>query len=174
MNTKNLYYKKLDKILSKLITDLKYVPYKLNKYSKHEVGHIYWSGLLRRVYEVVETHDEGFKVHWDNGDVTITYMPLDIKHDYELKPFEYKNYGKNILNSNCSYTAAEIKALVYTGLISNELVIEELDKYFKSDYSPKDYVYYYLTAKSRNNKDHTGISDIKIFRDLQKSPIIGK
>lgn len=167
MDNKKVYGKKLDKILANLITSFNYVPYKLNKHSEHEIGHTYWSGLLRRAFTVIGTHYEGFKLCWDNGQISVTYMPLDIKHDYELKPFETKfGIGIPVFNENHSYTAAEIKALIFSGIINDEEVIDVLFKnYFIATHIPNDYNYYFIRITEID-----GEHKIQLKRDLEKCP----
>lgn len=161
---KKVYNGKLDKKLLELVAGFHYVPYKLNKYSKHEVGHMYWNSFLQKKYEVVALHDDGVKVCWDDGNTSITYIPLDIKHDYELKPFEYM--GDKVINTRISYTAAEIKALIYTNVITDEEVIDTLIKtYFAATHIPNDYNYYFI-----NTGTIEGESYIKLKRDLKKCP----
>lgn len=168
MNNKKVYGKKLDKTLAKLITDLKWVPYQLNKHSKPEVGHTYWCGEMHRVYTVVSESNVGLEVRWENGHVRVEHsLHLDFKHDYELKPFEIRfAVTTPLFNEIYSYTAAEIKALVFAGVIKDEDVVECLFKnYFNANCKSKDHVYYYLNIKRKYDT-----LDVKLVRDMKKSP----
>lgn len=162
---KNVYPKITDEKLLGLVSGFKYVPYRLNKHSKHEVGHMYYNGYHQEIYTVLEITDEGkTKVEWENGRVSLHRSKLDIKKDYELMPFEFDG-GKVINSNNKSYSAAEIKALIYTNMITDEEVIKVLMEYFTATHVPNDYNYYFIRTPKVE-----GVRQIKLKRDLKRCP----
>ena len=165
MNNKNVYPKITDEKLLGLVSSFKYVPYKLNKHSKHEVGHMYYNGYHQEIYTVLEITDEGkTKVECEDGRVSLHRSKLDVKKDYELMPFEFDG-GKVINNNKKSYSAAEIKALIYTNMITDEEVIKALMEYFIAIHMPNDYNYYFIRTPKVE-----GERQIKLKRDLKKCP----
>lgn len=148
-----------------MITNCKYVPYKLKKYAKHKVGSTYWIGYWEKTYTVLEINDNKIKVVWDDGKVTEHMTSLDYIHDYELKPFEYKSLQ---INSQYSHTAAEIKALVYNYLYEwdNMAINNMIEKYFNNNQNaPNDYVYYFVDFIPKD-----GYFKPNLRRDLKRSP----
>lgn len=159
---KNVYTKQMDEGLLKLVTSFQYVPYKLNKYSKHEVGHTYWDSFVGIKYDIVDVGGDLVKVSAD-GYMETEFADLDIKKDYELIPYEYM--GDKVINSHHSYRAAEIKALIYTNMITDEEVIKVLMEYFTATHVPNDYNYYFIRTP-----EIEGVRHIKLKRDLKKCP----
>ena len=167
MNNKNVYPKINDEKLLELVSNFRYVPYRLNKHSKHEVGHMYYNGYHQEIYTVLEITDEGkTKVEWEDGRVSLHRSKLDIKKDYELMPFEFER--KKVIKDNTrrSYTAAEIKALIYTSMITDEEVIDKLiNEYFTATHVPNDYNYYFIRTFEKD-----GERGIHFKRDLKRCP----
>ncbi len=158
---KNVYTKQMDEGLLKLVTSFQYVPYKLNKYSKHKVGHTYWDSFIGIKYDIVNVGGNLVKVSGD-GYMETEFADLDIKNDYELIPYEFMG---DVINSRHSYRAAEIKALIYTNMITDEEVIKVLMEYFTATHVPNDYNYYFIRTPIID-----GVRHIKLKRDLKKCP----
>ena len=165
----DIFWRCMDSKLRHLISEFKYVPYKPKNYAKHEVGGVYWSGYWQNIYTVLEVNGNKIKVEWGDGKVVEHMTSIDPKHDYELKAFEYNKDWKTIDNLfRFSYTAAEIKALIYNGAISDEKMVDDLIKYyFNAKKAPNDHIYYYLVPKHATESDQ---KTIKLIRDLKKSP----
>ena len=159
--------------LDQLVKDMKFVPYKLKKYAKHEVGKTYWCSYWQKYYKVTEISDKDLiTIEWEDGKVVQHRTSLDWQRDYELRPFEYLSISEDkknqIINNDISFTAAEIKALCLVGIIDNHCKEILFDEYFSSDnkfYKPNDNTYYFI------DRDRTSlVFDIKLIRDIKKSP----
>ena len=164
---KNVYPKINDEKLLELVSNFRYVPYKVNKYTKHEVGHTYYDNYWHEVYTVLGITDEGkVKIEWEDGRLALHRAKLD-KKDFELKPFETKfGIGIPVFNERCSYSAAEIKALIYAGVITDEEIVDVLiNEYFVATHVPNDYNYYFIKTPKIN-----GERQIKLKRDLKRCP----
>ena len=155
----------MNKKLLDMITNCKYVPYKIKKGDKHKVGSTYWIGYWEKTYTVLEINGYKIKVIWDDGKVSEHMTSLDPGHDYELKIFEYKSLQ---INSQYSHTAAEIKALVYNHFYEwdNMAINNMIEKYFNNnENAPNDYVYYFVSFTLLD-----GHFKPSLRRDLKKSP----
>lgn len=163
MFNKNVYPKITDEKLLELVSSFQYVPYKLNKRSKHEAGRTYWDSYLQIKYDIVDIKGNLVKVAAD-GYMETEFPELNIKQDYELRPFEFDG-GKVVNERNKSYSAAEIKALIYTNMITDEEIVKVLMEYFTATHVPNDYNYYFIRTP-----EIEGVRHIKLKRDLKKCP----
>lgn len=146
--------------LEEFVTKRKYVPYRLNRHSKYEVGHTYWNAYWEKVYTVLEINGVKVKVQWEDGKIVEHCTSLDVKRDHELKP-----YPTDRFDAKKSYTAAEIKAFIYNKVFSTNLSSALIEKYFITDHSPNDYNCYFLCW---SEKDGNLVVNLK--RDLIKNP----
>lgn len=172
---KKVYYS-ID--LDKMVKDFQFVPYKLRRGAKIEIGKTYWFFKFQKWYKVLDINGTQITIQWQNGEINERRMSLDIYKDYELKSFECLG-GKrnnnieeirkkcNPINSEESLSAAEIKALCCAGVI-DELTASNLnmDYFTLSKFKPNDYAYYYIW-KERN---YQGYTITTLERDLVKSP----
>lgn len=151
--------------LTKLVSDFKFVPYKLNRHSKYEVGHTYWNCYLERYYIVVEIIDESkIKAKWEDGKFVIINSPLDIANEYELMRFKSRD-GVKIENAKYSYSFAEIKALMFNNIIDKNVALAINEQYLSNDHLPNDYTCFYLRVIKNEGK-----TKIRLKRDMRKSP----
>lgn len=164
--------------LDKIVKELKFVPYKLKKGAKHEVGKTYWNGYWQKSYKVIDINGSKIKVIWQDGGESTHMTCLDYRHDYELRPFEslseysdIQNFRDNYdpVNSDQSLTWGEIKALCCAEIIPEYIADNLVFNYFPTKYSryePNDEVYYYLTY----GRNYANYIDSNIVRDQIKSP----
>ena len=147
--------------LDKLVNDLQFVPYKLKKSATHEVGKIYWCSYWKKWYKVLEVRDKypRVKIEWQDGKISEHSTSLDTLRDYELRPFEFTT--ENPINQDISLTAAEIKALCFLRIISDQASDDLKYNYFSGSRKPNDYNYYYV---------ETGKHNVLLRRDTDKSP----
>ena len=159
----NDYWYMSMKLADNLVSNFQFVPYKLKKGARHEVGKTYWIGYWQQIYKVLEINGYKIKVEWEDGKVAEHMTSLDYMRDYELKPFE----NKCLKTNSDSYTGAEIKALVYNNAYDcdNMIINDMVEKYFNSKTAPNDYVYYFV-----NLREIDGKLKIVLKRDVVKSP----
>jgi hypothetical protein len=160
--------------LLELVENFKYVPYRLNKRSRYEVGKTYWNGYWHEIYTVLDVKPYGYvEVQWESGKINEHCTPLDHKRDFELR--EFPRDMRYIFNNTYthSFTAGEIRAMMYTGIIrdiGNERMVERMyNEYFNmknNRHIQNDSVYYFITTRT----DVNGSMYYKLERDLKKSP----
>lgn len=163
--------------LDKLVKEMKFVPYKLKKGARYQVGKTYWCAYWRRIYTVLSINGVKVKVKWeDDGEIVEHMTPLEYERDYELRPFEILEHGTKediihkfiVPNCNISFTAAELKALCCVGIIDPVTISDIEYKYFRdTKYAPNDNVYYFLEIIRVNC---IGERKVLLSRDLKKSP----
>ena len=151
--------------LDKLVKEMKFVPYKLRKGARYEVGKTYWCGYWNDAYEVLSVNGSKVKIRWLSSGKEVEHMTsLDYRYDYELRPFEYKvEWGWD----NYSFTGAELKALCCAQKL-DPITINVLRRKFEDDkYAPNQNVYYFIEIKRVNE---IGERRTYLTRDLKKSP----
>lgn len=172
---KKIYY---NDDLDKMVKDFRFVPYKLRKNAKIEIGKTYWCSKYQKWYKVLDVKESKIKIQWQNGEVNERNISLDVYKDYELKLFEclHGQRDNNIeeiqkkyypINSEESLSAAEIKALCCSGVIDEFTASDLIFNYFNlKKFKPNDYVYYYIWKE----KNYQGYTKTILERDLVKSP----
>ena len=159
--------------LLELVENFRYVPYRLNKHSRYEVGKTYWNGYWHEEYTVLDVIGNYVEVKWASGKVNMHCTALDPRHDFELR--EFPQYTKRYYDNayTCSYTAGEIRAMMYTGIIRNigneDMVNRMYSEYFdtkNNKHIHNDSIYYFITTRT----DINGMMHYKLERDLDKSP----
>lgn len=135
--------------LDNLVKTSNFVPYKVKRKSRYEVGKYYWCGYWKKYYKVldVEYSTSGYllnvTVQWQDGRTSTHKTPLDPRYDYELRE-AFLDADCKVVNSKISYRGAEIKALCCLGAIPEEIAEILMTEYYNSAFAPSDEVYYFV------------------------------
>ena len=184
-NSEDVYYDaELDDIIKR---DMSFVPYTLKECSRREVGKTYWDPSTKggkgcSWYRVTKARGkDAVDVLWGN-DITGTLpdrFSKNVYGCYELKPFESlecfdRLHTRNLrelcrpVNSDKSYTGAEIRALCCAGCIGERISNTISFEYYQCDgcHPLNETVYYYVWDEI----DYKGYPKVIIQRDTDKSP----
>lgn len=161
------YNPTLDKIAKKL----KFIPYRLKENSDYQVNRIYWSdywGSYFRVIKIGYTGKHlGVDVKYQDGNYG--HIETDLcKYDFLL---EYDHTGiseKDIINSNISYTGAQIEYWIFCNYNDNDNPVYKMFRKYLDNNSRMridPYNYYFVCLEEKN-----GESRLYMRRDRKKKP----